>query len=217
MKVYSLTLFGFLMIFFIITNAEAQIDSLKIAPNNPTTIDSVYVISYTTFSSSGCDVSDSSVNIIGSTITLYALSWQGNADEWCHSADTLLIGKLNSGTYELIFYLRSDDTPPFLDIDTIMFTVQHSFGIETAEFSDQEINIFPNPAINEIHIDLKAQLDDCTVIEIYSLTGQKLKSVMAKTNPISIDIKDLNSGVFFILITTGQGYKWAKKIIISAP
>ena len=138
MKSYQITFLTLLLI-FLTSNLKAQlnaIDSLKIIPTNPTTSDSVKVISYTIFNSYPCQLASSSVNISGALIDIYASHILGPYASVCHSTDILTIGKLNAGTYELHYHLTANSLPTTNDTDTIIFTVQQATGFQLIELSE---------------------------------------------------------------------------------
>lgn len=216
MKTHQLTLATLLLTFFLTSNLKAQIqaiDSLKIIPTNPTTNDSVKIISYTIFPNSGCPLTTSSVNISGVTINIYASHTLDIADAICYSTDTLTIGKLNAETYELYYHLEDISPPTTYDIDTIIFTVQQTSGFQLIDNSDPEIKVYPNPTTIEISIDLKTHSTEKHDINIYSVFGQKIKTIREVNDIITVDISDLIDGIYFIVITNGQDKQWTKKII----
>ncbi len=139
MKSNQLTFVTLLLTFFITSNLNAQsgaIDSLKIIPTNPTTSDSVKVISYTVFNSGDCQLASSSVNINGAAIDIYASHILGPYASYCYSTDIITIGKLDAGTYEIHYHLTANSLPTTNDIDTISFTVQQATGLQQIEVSE---------------------------------------------------------------------------------
>jgi hypothetical protein len=65
-----------------------------------------------------------------------------------------------------------------------------------------QINLYPNPAKEEITIDNDNVLTDNAIVEIYDLTGKMIKSTLLKTK--SINVSNLPAGVY--IIKTG-GYR----------
>lgn len=220
MKTHWLLSLTFLLVFLPANITYAQIsviDSLKIDPANPTTSDIVKVISYTTFSTGGCPLTNSSVSIIGTTVNVYASHTLGILTYICHSIDTQTIGKLNSGSYDLIYHLTGTGSSTTFDIDTILFTVLQPTGLQPIDYPKPEIMIYPNPAATEINIDLLSNAAGRSIIDIYSVLGQKMRSVTTDKNSTHIDINDLNEGIYFFVITNGQERKWVKSVIINVP
>jgi hypothetical protein len=186
-------------------------------PENPTTADSIKVISFTTFSSGGCHMTDSSIDIAGSTITIVATHYAGIATVICHSVDTINLGKVNSGTYELIYQIKTGTFPGVSDTDTIAFSVKNPNGIFPSHNSCQEIIIFPNPSTSEVNIDLNAKAGEMSRIDIYSVFGQKVKTITVKEENTTIDIGNSADGIYFIVITSGDGRSRTQKIIKNTP
>jgi hypothetical protein len=218
MKTHQRTLATLLLAFFLTGNLKAQIpaiDSLKIIPANPTTNDSVKLISYSTFPSGGCPLTSSSVNISGATITVHVSHTLGGATVLCKSTDTLAIGKLSAGAYELHYHLADTAPPTTYDIDTSNFTVQQASGLQLIGHSEQELIIYPNPTTTEISLDLKTHSVKRHDIYFYSVQGQIVKAAKELSDIITIDISDLTDGVYFIVITSEHNRRWAQKIIKS--
>ena len=197
-------------------NNSRTIDSLKIIPNNPTTNDTVRVIGYTRHPNSDCSLANSSVSIANDTITVVTSHTLGMLPTICNSIDTLTIGVLNTGSYELTYHLADTAPPTTYDIDTIIFTVQQVNALQPADNSGQKIKVYPNPTATELNIDLKTLPSDEYHINIYSVLGQKIKMVKTDKNNVSINISDLTEGVYFITITNGRGGQWTRKIIKNA-
>ncbi len=198
-------------------NYPETIDSLKIIPNNPTTLDTVKVIGYTFHPYSDCPLTSSSVNINNDTITVNVSHTLGIMPTTCNSIDTLTIGVLNAGTYELTYHLADTAPPTTYDIDTITFTIQQPSGLQPPDHSEQEIEVYPNPITSQINIGLKTLPADKYHIDFYSILGQKIKTIKADKNIVSVDISNFTEGVYFIVITDGHGRRWARKVIKNAP
>ena len=67
--------------------------------------------------------------------------------------------------------------------------------------SDKDIKIYPNPAKDNIVIEGVSKAK----IELFNLQGQFIKNVNATGNKTSMDISDVNNGVYSIKITTTDG------------
>ncbi len=75
--------------------------------------------------------------------------------------------------------------------------------------TDNNINIYPNPANNIVNISLNT---DAT-IEIANINGQTLYYSIDKNKNFSIDIANYKSGVYFVKIKTNNSIKVEKLII----
>jgi len=74
--------------------------------------------------------------------------------------------------------------------------------IGITETKNSEIKLYPNPAINSITLE-KPQKSS-SLVEIYTVSGQIVKSVEWNDKSIDIDISDLMSGVLFMKIKTNR-------------
>ena len=90
--------------------------------------------------------------------------------------------------------------------------------IENINLSKNEhIKVYPNPSISQINIELKSLPADRYQIDLYSIVGQKIKTVKTEKKIISINISGLSEGVYFITVTNTRGGLWTKIIVINAP
>lgn len=63
------------------------------------------------------------------------------------------------------------------------------------------IYIYPNPAKNDINIDISLK----AIIEIYNIQGQLLKIIVVNDKKTSVDISNFSSGMYFVKVKTEQG------------
>lgn len=77
------------------------------------------------------------------------------------------------------------------------------------------INVFPNPASDFINVYFNQETKNSTSVSVYNLVGKKIKEIVlpAGTETSSINIRDLNKGMYFIQILSGKD-KFTKKIFI---
>jgi len=73
-------------------------------------------------------------------------------------------------------------------------------GVGISEISTADIKIYPNPASDMIQLDLshvdQASLKDLSIIVVYDMLGNKVKTAAIDTR--SISVKDLSNGVYMI-------------------
>lgn len=74
---------------------------------------------------------------------------------------------------------------------------------------ENELTIYPNPAVNQCIITSDKQLRS---IQLFSLTGQKLLDKTLQTQTTIVDISNLKTGVYFIKINVEDGSLITKKI-----
>ena len=143
----------------------------------------------------------------GDTVVFAVLHINGSLSgfeniEW-YKNDTLLTSMANEdtlfitdeGTYECRVINPNTDCP----FDTTTSSIEYDCGASGvgAVNHGQEIfwNIFPNPASEKITIKFKNHVQD--EVQIYSITGRLIKTVMATGNT-EINITDLAPGIYCV-------------------
>lgn len=70
-----------------------------------------------------------------------------------------------------------------------------------------DIKVFPNPVSDELRINFGAPVDGNLLMEVMSITGQKVISRTLNTNGSSqaiVDVKSLQKGMYFMRLTNGR-------------
>lgn len=83
-----------------------------------------------------------------------------------------------------------------------------TFNINENELSFQ-IKLFPCPTKNQLNLEIDKSIQMQT-IEIYTIQGQILKTILNAEKVSSIDVFNLNKGTYFIKITTDKGSLFSK-------
>ncbi len=194
---------------YVFSQDGSIIDSLNIIPTNPTDNDNIQLICSTTFTSGECELQQHSVNVQDDNKIIVTLNYSvGECTTICNSVDTLNIGTLNAGDYELIVSLTINIMDAIFDTDTINFTVTKASNVsETA--LDNDIWIYPNPCSNDIQIKTAKHF---TRLEIYSAIGTKIRQMEFNPNG-KINVSDLTNGLYFIVLTEKNGTKHTRKIL----
>jgi glucose/arabinose dehydrogenase len=96
--------------------------------------------------------------------------------------------------------------------DTVYKIVDPSLGVD--ENDAFNVKLFPNPANNEITLDISNSTMILQSVAIYSLQGKLISSISEfNTQSISISTKELTSGMYFVEITNTDGNRAVKKLI----
>ncbi len=183
-----------------ITGTAQSITQLRVDPANPTVNDTVLLIADLQFRSSACVLDNKSHTIIGNSIVASTQHCVGIAQAICNTADTFVLGVLNSGRYTVDLTLSSGAGPvpctPGIapsDTDTMSFRVQTVLGIKDQVLPS--FSLYPNPAKDIIDLS-DAYKQMVTSLKVLSATGA---IVLESDNPNeSIDVSDLAPGVYYV-------------------
>jgi len=67
------------------------------------------------------------------------------------------------------------------------------------KFSNEEINLYPNPASNSFTVKSRIRPDN---YEIFNALGQKIKTLKVNSNQdLNINVENLKEGIYFIKLT----------------
>ena len=73
-------------------------------------------------------------------------------------------------------------------------------------------NVYPNPATDQIYV--KSSLTESYSLELYSITGELIKSISPITENYSFSTKFLQSGIYLVNFFSDKGLIESKKIIV---
>ncbi|TVR69462.1 MAG: T9SS C-terminal target domain-containing protein [Marinilabiliales bacterium] len=182
---------------------SAETDSIEIIPAAPVAGDTVRMVTHISFNAVDCMLTDYDVYISEDTIRVATIYTTGNRNELFSTADTLELGTLDAGEYILYYYLSEDTSGPetYLASDTITLTVDVATSLDPEITPGNQIRIYPNPASNAINVDLTMHGNDSHDIDIYSLSGQKIRTINNATGLLTIDISSLSGGVYILVLT----------------
>ena len=88
-------------------------------------------------------------------------------------------------------------------------SLNSSTGLNAVGFHNTELQISSNPASTKISLKYEASESSKVQIDIYTLDGKKLKTIIAdgnRTNDgnnLKINILELNKGIYLLQLTTG--------------
>jgi len=131
---------------------------------------------------------------------------------WTSSGDIDISNVDGTAVYIAFKYTSTTSDAATWEVDDIFITGNEILGIGDNHSSIAEVNIFPNPATDRIFISSDDNVH--LTVNIYTLSGQK---VMDDTNIIgegSIDLGNINSGIYLMRCTDDEGNTAIKKLII---
>ncbi len=95
------------------------------------------------------------------------------------------------------------DINPAIVTNTTLNTLAVPSSVSLVQ-DQRTIQLYPNPAEDELMISLSALSKETTTISIYSINGQLLKEATLNGLSQKIDIRDLNAGLYFVKISSGN-------------
>lgn len=206
----SLVLAGLL---FYVSGTRAQIpaiDSLRIIPQDPSINDSVKVICYATFPSGPCNLMYHNINIQSHGIGLLLQYDVGAATYICSSIDTLTLGELNSGNYELIAALNIIPLSSISDYDTVYFSVKDASSLITYN-TDTKIELFPNPATDMLSLNALLKNGEVQIINSQGKIVTNKNTLNGFTH--RFDIANLKAGLYLLRIFDDHNLRYSGKFI----
>ncbi len=99
-------------------------------------------------------------------------------------------------------------------IVTNVFSTQFvALGVN--QYNSNDFVCYPNPTSGEVTVSLANNQDALSSIVVYDLLGKTIRSVKSNnTVTETIDLSDLNSGMYFIEVTTDTNLKMIKKLMV---
>ena len=122
-------------------------------------------------------------------------------------------------TYPMTWYNLMDNTPVTITSPTATIALApgqfrvygnkpSTLSSNDLEMIKNEVMIYPNPTRNSFALSA-----DVTLVEIYNITGQIIKSFNNATSNQQFDITDLETGIYLIKLTDNNGTSQTKKLI----
>jgi hypothetical protein len=205
-------LFTILALLFSAQMHAQTIDSLRIIPQPATDNDIIKVIVWTTHSSGTCEMVSQSVSISGSSIEVSVSHNLGMLSVICNSIDTITIGQLNAGSYQLVYNVYNQAMTNITDSDTLNFIIQSTLGIKDA--SPDAMRLYPNPASAFLTLEIdEQQYVQGTSIFIYDLFGRVIKQVTATGSETRIGCEDMSAGMYLYEVRNGNTITSKGKLI----
>ncbi len=103
--------------------------------------------------------------------------------------------------------IEAFDMPPASELDCTTFS--------TVGFEESQFIIWPNPAKNQVNIQISNQLSSQNAnLELFDINGRKVNSKIITTSNLNkLDVSSYQKGIYLIKITTKEG-SYTEKLII---
>ncbi len=188
-------------------NAQQIIDSVKVIPSNPTTADSIYVITYVTMATTANGYLGYDLSTSGEIINIESCYKHGMLDAPQTYIDTINMGLKPIGVYTLNFTAYSTYFIPCDYSDT--FNLQMNFIVSApleineaaCEFT---FRLFPNPFSESttLHVD---PIYFGETFYISNQLGEIVKVIQINSETILLDRENLPNGIYFFSLGNQQG------------
>ena len=188
------------------------INGISIIPTNPTTSDSIKIVTITTTPNLGNQISYNS-SIQSNTIFLVGCFYSGLLTQPEQYYDTTEIGLLTPGTYTINYFAiqSSSDVNCILSDSNSMITTFVVSPANSIEEINNNFKIFPNPTTGYLNI-ANDNLSSEYKLEIANSFG-KLCYNETHFGNTTIDLFKFTKGVYIIFISKGEE-KYHKKIVL---
>ncbi len=90
---------------------------------------------------------------------------------------------------------------------------KHKIALNRNSFTKDNFNLYPNPASSRLNIDFKEESLNNVSLSIFTIDGRQLKLISLNEKNNSIDISNLATGVYLILIKIGPKSTFKKLIV----
>ncbi len=99
-------------------------------------------------------------------------------------------------------------------IITNTFNTEFFATLTTNEFENGDFIFYPNPTSDFVTISLKNNSDSINKITVYDVLGKLIMNVKTTAVSETIDLSSVNSGLYFIEVTTENNLKVVKKLLV---
>jgi hypothetical protein len=89
--------------------------------------------------------------------------------------------------------------------------VYNSILLSNPTFNENTVSLYPNPAQNILNIQNTA--NNLSKLQIYDLNGRLLQNHAMQTNEVSLDVSQLNSGIYLVVLENEMGHQISRKIV----
>jgi len=172
-------------------------------PQNPTNSSSVKIVTKVTTPNLGVIVNIATHTVTGQQIKISSCYGQGMMPATQTFIDTLVIGLLPPGNYQIIqkAFLSSTNqhcTPTDSNVVTLSFNVTNTLvtgASATPAAGTKTLAVWPNPCVSSLLID--EAFGEAEVF-VFSVSGALVKQT--RLNNKALDVRDLENGLYFVRV-----------------
>lgn len=126
-------------------------------------------------------------------------------------ASTQIISNLSAGNYTVAVKDKNNCSK------SSSFSMSSPTGIEQVENSFDKLDIYPNPAINNVNINISLKEEKTVQVELYDMSGRTLFSdeySNIRDKEASVDLSNLSAGTYILKFGLPEGNTF-RKIVVS--
>ncbi len=173
----------------------------------------------------------SSVNVLGAEIILSDMNDSPVRVSYSDANGNFSFDNLPMGSYRIHLEIAGISYTPYPvtlsninpGISNLSININNNgaviTGIENAELNQTSVGEFyPNPATDEVFINIQNVNNNNVNVTIYNQTGVKISSTeyrLSGTQRIALNSRDLSSGIYFVKIGNNNGLNTMRKLVIS--
>ena len=107
-------------------------------------------------------------------------------------------------------YTKQGQSIQFGTIDCSLFPTAQRQNLNTAQFNNLNVQVFPNPSNKFITIESKNEI--ISELELFDLQGRMLQNIKLNNISIQLDISNYQTGTYLLKIVSAEGSKTLKII-----
>jgi hypothetical protein len=160
------------------------------------------------------DLENAAINDEPDTLEMfYGWRWHFNLLDWDLDADVLAPFGWPNEDLHLCMHIGYESTAEYNGVDpnlnnnTFCATYHYDNGIKE---SNNALNVYPNPACNEITIDNAAGAQ----VSIYNVAGQEVMSIENANASATINVANLTEGLYIVRVVNGNEVATSKVNIV---
>ena len=147
------------------------------------------------------------------TWTNLSFEMSGGGWSWVESGTIDLTPYLGSSVYVAFYYTCTADGSATWEIDNIVVKGETEVGINSTSDIAAQITVFPNPSSGMVQI--SKSITGYSNITIMAITGSIVKQAELSNEVSSLDLRDLESGIYFMtFLDKNSDHQVSKKLII---
>lgn len=213
-KLIYILLFWFIPTTVLLAQCCPYLDNFEIVPANPTSNDTIYLISDVTTPNLGAYLGYE-LTSYDSLIFVQACYHWGLLTALQNFKDTINLGIKEAGTYNLQYTAYQSDSP--YGCSPIIGENSHTFSFEVTTINSVftaydtfDVNYHPNPVLDKVNIVSGQMIEH---IALFDSQGKLVISDMVNELQHTLDMANIPTGVYFLKVRNKNNKVHIKKLV----